>query len=110
MTSTEYEAARKAYWDAQTAFRQRAIKEIIDLIPEEYDAVVVMHLNEGEGYATMRHWLGGGDEPGLPETDDVEAECAINEILRDMELFSWDEAESALERYDSQSFIIRRES
>jgi hypothetical protein len=113
-TTTEYERLRSAYWDAQRVFRERAVDEIIALLPVGIDAVT-LQINDTPRLAMHRYVDSDGVE-WYPEDwleehpgGDPYADDAIDQIANDLEANDWDEADSFLmSTGDGRTFVIER--
>lgn len=108
-STEEYKTKRDAYWDAQTAFRQAAIREIERLIPDEASAAV-FEMSDDRTLPRVRlaHYIVDG-EPAYE--DEVEGDFdTIDQIASNMELFNYDEASNILLSHGDGQFIIEKEA
>lgn len=107
MRTTNYDEARQAYWDAQTAFRREAIHAIEALIPEGVTAVV-LEMSDDWTLPRLRftRFIYKGD---VEDEFDYEAD-EIDAIASDMEMFNYDEAHNLLLTDGSGGFIIEKAS
>lgn len=96
MSEREYTQLRDAYWSAQEEFRRAAIRRIIELMPDDVHTIVVA-MSDGP-YAVSTDFL-GADGKALDDWDE-DFESQVDQILRDMEAFSAEEADSYLSRGD----------
>lgn len=107
---TEYEVKRGAYWDAQTAFREFAIKEIERLIPSGVETIF-LSINDTPRLAFDGFIDADGEErfaedivlygEEMPEGQ-MDLHETIDQIANDMELSDWDEAASYLHNHGDQ--------
>ena len=110
---SEYKDAREAYWDAQREFRKVAINKIARLVPEGMSGAV-FELGDGSPTRlTLMRYVRADD--GQPmQLDEEELWDEIDQTASDMEIFSWDEADSILDEIGgavgSQWLIERAES
>lgn len=106
MTEREYTDLRNTYWEAQRAFREAAIRRVVELMPDNVHTVVVTMSDAP--YAVSTDFL-GADGKSLDDWDE-DYEQQVDQILMDMEAFSAEEADSCLNRSDDPGrWTISRE-
>lgn len=88
-----YEDARQAYWDAQSAFRQEAIRKIEGLIPEGASAVL-LDMSDDADMPRLR-FASFVYEGEIDDEYDYEAE-EIDTVAAEMECFVFYEADNIL--------------
>lgn len=106
MTTNSYEAARSAFWDAQSAFRREAEREMQRLMPEGV-ATVVLEINDTPRL-TVTDLLHADGSSWLDEHEDDDTFAALDQIASDMEALTWHEADSFLASKGDR-FIIEKE-
>jgi hypothetical protein len=114
--SPEYTAARQAYWDAQSAFRQTAVAELVRLMPDDVVAFTFA-MNDDIDVQCLRSrgWIGRDGDDYDPEDHELYMENGgglfdlVDQIAIDMEVASWEDASNFLLRHpDRQRFILER--
>lgn len=106
MTSSTYRALRDAYWDAQAEHRRSSIAEVQRLMPDNVSGVV-LELSDNPECPRLRFaaWLLTDGTVGDDSYFDVDE---VDQIACDLEAFSYEEADSFLDRYDAVRFMIAR--
>ncbi|HEU5223093.1 MAG TPA: hypothetical protein VFU07_05355 [Candidatus Lumbricidophila sp.] len=109
--SSDYEAARKTYWDAQQSFRQAAQDEIRRLLPEGVHGILVSFETEAGPRLRLDDFLNSDGTYPNAWPDDESVWINIDQILADMEVMSWEEAKSLLFRRAecSETFVIEKQ-